>query len=966
MSFKSLGVWFCLYFSLTLANAAELKQIPLFQQAQKTEQQGDIKKALVLYQQLLTQLQTETTPDKQNIALISFLMGNLYKQQLQYAEAETLLQQSLTLREQLFGENHLSVAVSLNSLAELYFRLANYAQAEQFWQRCLTIAPSNNPSFTIYLNNLGELYRTQGDYAQAEILLKRALTLDEQRFSPQSPTIAIRLNNLAEIYRLTGRYNEAEQLLKQALSIDENAVKQKELEEISLAIRYNNLGQLYRSIANYKEAERYYRLALTLWQKSLSNDHPLIAAASNNLAWILQLNKDYNQALILYQTAFNNVEKRLGKNHPDLAIYANNLGLLYLEQQQLEKATIFLNQAMQLWEQQFKVEQPQLAFTLVNLAKLAMLKQDEKQAELLLQRALAIAARANQPELSWKIFEQLMLLFKQQKQFNLAIFFGKQAINTLQQLRTNLTNFPKELQNSFLQDKIEIYRQLADLLMSQGRLAEAQQVLAMLKQEEFFDFVRRDQQIDDIKITVAALTDKEQRWYQEISTLNQQLAKIGEQLKNLQRQPVLNPQQQLELQKLRAEADATLNQINLSFNQLKQDFSQQAQINDELQNICQAESQLNTKSELNTQLKQLLDKLNQQLNADSPNHIVIVHYVMLEHKLRMIVSSATQQFCRESLINRTELNSLINDFRLTVQNPNRRVFGEAKQLYQIVFAPFAKELEQMNTKMLMLSLEGNLRYLPIAALFDGQHYVAEKYQLALFSDVAQNQITETPQTQWKIAGFGLTKAVKDFNPLPAVQKELEGIISQNDKDKNGALKGIILLNEQFNRKKLEEYSNADFPVVHIASHFIFKAGSDEDSFLLLGDGSELTLADVRKQYHFNKLDLLTLSACETALGSQATGREIEGLAGIAQRQGANSVLATLWAVNDESTAAFMQRLYHVHTQGLSKAAAIQQVQQAFINARRITENKTDKQNTLPIYFEHPYYWSPFVLMGNWL
>ena len=78
MSFKSLGVWFCLYFSLTLANAAELKQIPLFQQAQKTEQQGDIKKALVLYQQLLTQLQTETTPDKQNIALISFTITTIF------------------------------------------------------------------------------------------------------------------------------------------------------------------------------------------------------------------------------------------------------------------------------------------------------------------------------------------------------------------------------------------------------------------------------------------------------------------------------------------------------------------------------------------------------------------------------------------------------------------------------------------------------------------------------------------------------------------------------------------------------------------------------------------------------------------------------------------------------------------------------------------------------------------------
>jgi CHAT domain-containing protein len=105
-------------------------------------------------------------------------------------------------------------------------------------------------------------------------------------------------------------------------------------------------------------------------------------------------------------------------------------------------------------------------------------------------------------------------------------------------------------------------------------------------------------------------------------------------------------------------------------------------------------------------------------------------------------------------------------------------------------------------------------------------------------------------------------------------------------------------------------------------------------------------------YDFNGVDLLTLSACETAVGDAgADGREVESFGWLAQRQGAKAVLATLWAVADESTSRFMQRLYRVREErDLSKAAAVAAVQREFIASPD---------------FAHPFFWAPFILMGNW-
>jgi CHAT domain-containing protein len=198
-----------------------------------------------------------------------------------------------------------------------------------------------------------------------------------------------------------------------------------------------------------------------------------------------------------------------------------------------------------------------------------------------------------------------------------------------------------------------------------------------------------------------------------------------------------------------------------------------------------------------------------------------------------------------------------------------------------------------------------------------------------------------------LSGFGLTRSVPGFDPLPAVREELETIVRQ------GILPGEIYFDDQFNAAQLRTALDKRAPVLHIASHFVFQPGTEADSFLVLGDGSRLSLAEL-KRYRFRDVDLITLSACETAVGGgkDANGKEIEGFGVLAQRQGAKGVLATLWPVADESTGTLTQGLYRIRQASpeVTKAEALRRAQLQLFRGK----------------YAHPFFWAPFILMGNWL
>jgi CHAT domain-containing protein len=203
---------------------------------------------------------------------------------------------------------------------------------------------------------------------------------------------------------------------------------------------------------------------------------------------------------------------------------------------------------------------------------------------------------------------------------------------------------------------------------------------------------------------------------------------------------------------------------------------------------------------------------------------------------------------------------------------------------------------------------------------------------------------------------------------------------------HGPVPGTILLDDSFTETGMETALHQHPPLVHIASHYVFQPG-DEKSYLLLGgkdtggQGFHLTLADLRddKRLDFKGIELLTLSGCQTAVGSNdSDGREIDGLGITAQIKGAKAVIATLWPVDDASVGLLMATFYKLWmtTPGITKAEALQQAQLALLHGTTDTAGTSqgsaaaaspaDASKPRPAsQYANPYYWAPFILIGNW-
>jgi len=286
----------------------------------------------------------------------------------------------------------------------------------------------------------------------------------------------------------------------------------------------------------------------------------------------------------------------------------------------------------------------------------------------------------------------------------------------------------------------------------------------------------------------------------------------------------------------------------------------------------------------------------------------------------------------------------------------------------------------------MWSLDGVLRYVPMSALYDGQHYLIENYRNTEFTpaSLALLQSQPAPAASLRVLGLGVSKPHTGFPALPGVAEELRAIV--NGGSEKGLMPGKVLLDEAFTSESMQSALREGYPIVHMAGHFIFKPDNAPDSFLLLGDGSRLTVDQLRTLPNlFSGVELLTLSAGNTALTAKGSnGREVGAFAYVAQQLGARSVMATLWSVSDMGSAVLMREFFRQLREGQSKAEALRRAQLALLrggaqagvtgaNDQRAEQasGASDNPGAQPFKadprkpYAHPYYWAPFILIGNW-
>jgi CHAT domain-containing protein len=288
----------------------------------------------------------------------------------------------------------------------------------------------------------------------------------------------------------------------------------------------------------------------------------------------------------------------------------------------------------------------------------------------------------------------------------------------------------------------------------------------------------------------------------------------------------------------------------------------------------------------------------------------------------------------------------VRTFRqLLEKRTTREYLPYAQQLYTWLIRPIEAALAGAPVDTLVFVPDGPLRTIPMAALHDGEHFLIHKYAVAITPGLNLTDPRPLAITQAKVLALGLSQPVQGFSALPNVPEEIRSI--------HRLYGGEALLDQTFllagAAATMEEHA---FNIVHVASHGQFRSDVKQ-TFLLTFDG-KLTLDRLEEiiglfRYRNEPLELLTLSACQTAAGDD---RAALGLAGVAVKAGARSALATLWYINDQASSELITEFYRQLQQpGTSRAVALQRAQLTILSNP---------------YYTHPSYWAPFLLINNWL
>jgi CHAT domain-containing protein/Flp pilus assembly protein TadD len=803
------------------------------------------------------------------------------------------------------------------------YRLDNFESAEHaLAAAAATNAFGSELEHAAVLDHLAVVQRERNSYLQAEQSFSRALTLAQRDPGPLGQRAQAQIfNDRGGLRTYQSDFGSAVEDFQRALGLY-RALNMGQT--IEAAKTLNNLGNAHRELGDMVRARTELEQALDLKTGLLGPQHPSTASTINNLGMVAEQAHDYVGAEAYYARALAIYEKTLGSSH--VASVAAQYGRLQSATGDYAGALRLLERARAIREREFGVYSNWSAETLVDLVPVYSKLGQRNQARRGAERAMAIAVTAREQELLYDCYMSYARTLAAQGQPGAAIFFGKRAINVIQQMRERDVPPTKREQRSFLMQREFMYRDLADWLITVGRLSEAEEVLNLLKIEELADYALLTTPPGE------PVTARVGMVHREVSAA----ASLDEAIHDL-------------------------------FGQLEQGpaphghaAAAYAQFVARLQHMVATLAARASRTELS--------KSDAGAGSLSGTHTAVIRYVVMPEQVRMLVHTPAGLLDRSVRISRPELNRQVLDLHHRMQS---RVGAEsaAQVLFKVLIAPIASELAAADIHQLVLVPDDVLRYVPFAALHDGHGYLIESYALSLATPAVARNEAGNARPLWTAAAFGVSQTPDGRNLLPNVPIELRRVVRRSPTDRYGALPGIILLDRDFTRASATSALASGYPVVHIASHFVFRPGSLSDSYLLLGDGTHLTLEVIKTNaLPLRGVEMLTLSACDTAVGeTDADGRELESFAALAQRQGVRSVLAALWAVPDLSTSVFMARFYASLVGGRysfpSQAEALRDAQLLLL--RGPAPGAADPRGR-PVRspYADPFFWAAFVLLGS--
>ncbi|HEY9675416.1 MAG TPA: CHAT domain-containing protein [Waterburya sp.] len=884
-----------------------------------------------------------------------------------YSESAAVLRQAAAAFKT--GGDKLREAMTLSNLALAYQQLGSWTEAEQALQESLNLlqsggAPSNAPQgeasersqiLAQTLDIQGRLQLSRGQPEQALKIWQQAAATYAQMGNQDGLTQS--QINQAQALQSLGFYTRACKTLLNTLGIDNPDCKISEQQlntlenqpnSLSKAVALRSLGDALQLVGDLQQAENVLKLSLEIAQRlqspanssaalfSLGNtiraqqtiniDRPTRQttesalqyyqqAAETSTSPTLKIQAQLNELSLLIateklsqaQALWPQIQSQLDTLPPNrTAVYARiNLAqsLMKLSTSEIDNAARLLATAV---EQAKRLgDQRATAYALGNLGELYEKTGQLNDAKSLTDQALVIAQTINAPDIAYRWQWQLGRLLKAQGKQKEAIAAYNSAIITLKDLRSDLVSINPNVQFSFRESVEPVYRQLVALLLqSQNRqvdqqnLAQARDVIESLQLAELVNFFRENC-LTGTKTTIDQIDPKAAVIY-----------------------PIVLPDRLEVVLSLPKDKDKdTLRHYTISLPQ--------------------------------EQVEGVFDRLRTAIYPliNAPNRSGQV-----EETETNAQRSSLEPEPRQGSACENRGGGIAPEPRDCTNSPTPQSYLPlAQQVYEWLIRPAEQDIAASGVKTLVFVLDGPMLNLPMAILNDGQQFLIEKYAIAYTPglQLLSSNIQTRGQLSALKAGISESRKLTTTNPratlvfpaLPFVKEELKQIQAE--------VSGELLLNEAFTTAAIQkQIDSVPFPVVHLATHGQFSS-KQEDTFILTWDDrlnvNQLnTVLRAREETGRQPIELLVLSACQTAAGDK---RAALGLAGVAVRAGARSTLATLWFVSDAATAEVMTRFYQeLSNPTISKAEALRRAQVALLKDSR---------------YQQPKLWAPYVLVGNW-
>lgn len=738
------------------------------------------------------------------------------------------------------------------------------------------------------LNNLGATYNDLGQRRPALDHYQQALTIQQELGNRRSE--AIILNNLGDIHRALGQLEEALQFFERSL-----VVRREVGDRSGEARTLNNLGLLQSELGRYVQAQENYQAAANLFERL--NNQPDFGTALNNLGSILQTQGKLAEALEYYQRSLV-IAQRVGDRAGE-AVRLNNIGDIYGQQRQLDLALDYYQKALNLSR-----EVKDLFTEATILGNLALIYQSQRkfdQALPLQEQALQLSRQVGD-----RLGESLTLSLLgntyrglDRPQDALSVF--QQSVQISLEIRRTLR---RENRQGFLETQRNQINRLVDFSIEQNQIALAYQWANLATVAELADYSR----LINARVADPAAQRAIEAWQEQ----NQQLNNLREQLRTN-----FSPELSQQINTLQAE-------LNTQGEAIAQEFPEVAELFE------------TTPADI------------AQLQRNLPEGTVVLHPVLLFNtqdfpdSIALFLITKDQITVTKSAIGSEEFNQLVSGYNRQLQAPSQVTWRTtSRRLYDLLIRPVEAEISRLQPQQLSIIATDKLRYIPFETLYDQEtrQFLIQKYPINNLTRLSQRNLSDPVPGEISLLAFG--------NPRPEGRRNLPGAEAEVT-----SIAALIPGTELHLRQSatLDTFKNAapKFSVLHIATHGCFVRGGCPDlgmseNTILFAD-QDLEIADAAL-LGLDKVNLVTLSACQTAVQPQNTGEEFVGIAYLFERAGARSVVASLWDVDDGATKQLMVSFYEGIQQGLTKGDALRQAK-------------------LNLVSRHPYYWSAFILIGD--